>query len=127
MKTLIRLVLFVCLVLSVAIAVSAQEPVGSIEGTVSDPQGAVVQGATVMVRNTATNFTRTATTAENGTYRISQLPPGTYEVKVSGPNCKTSFISGSVVAVGQNLPLDVHLEVGGASEIVTVVGSGNVQ
>ncbi|MGI8735199.1 MAG: TonB-dependent receptor [Pyrinomonadaceae bacterium] len=72
-------------------------------------------------------MTRTTTTAENGTYRISQLPPGTYEVKVAGTNFKTSVVSDVVVAVGQTLPLDIHLEIGVPDETVTVVGGGDVQ
>lgn len=126
MKNLIRLVIVTCIALF-STAVSAQEPTGSIEGTVMDPQSAIVQGATVTVRNSATNFSRSATTGDNGRYRISQLPPGTYEVKVTGTNFKTSVVSNVVVAVGQTLPLDVHLEIGVANEIVTVVGSGEVQ
>jgi hypothetical protein len=124
MKSLMRLVFVTCIALF-STSVFAQEPIGSIEGTVMDPQGAIVQGATVTVRNSATNFSRSATSGDNGRYRISQLPPGTYEVKVAGTNFKTSVISDVVVAVGQTLPLDVHLEVGGASETVTVIGSGD--
>ena len=126
MKSLVRLFIVTCIALF-STAVFAQEPIGSIEGTVMDPQGAIVQNATVTVRNSATNFSRSATTGDNGRYRISQLPPGTYEVKVTGTNFKTSVVSDVVVAVGQTLPLDVHLEIGGASEIVTVVGGGDVQ
>ncbi|HEV2826333.1 MAG TPA: carboxypeptidase regulatory-like domain-containing protein [Pyrinomonadaceae bacterium] len=126
MKILVRLFIVTCIALFSATA-WAQEPTGSIEGAVTDPQGAVVQGANVSVRNAATNFNRSATSDDNGRYRISQLPPGTYEVKVTGTNFKTSVVSDVVVAVGQTLPLDVHLEVGGASETVTVVGGGDVQ
>jgi hypothetical protein len=126
MKNVLRLFMALFVVLA-ASAVFAQEPTGSIEGTVKDPQGAVVQNATVTVHNAATNFTRTATTGDNGHYRISQLPPGAYEVKVAGANFKTSVVSDVVVAVGQTLPLDVQLQVGGASETVTVIGGGEVQ
>ena len=126
MKTLIRLLIVTCIAFS-STSVFAQEPTGAIEGSITDPQGAIVQGATLTVRNAATNFSRSSTTGDNGRYKISQLPPGTYEVKVSGANFKTSVISDVVIAVGQTLPLDVHLEIGGASEIVTVVGSGDVQ
>ena len=83
MKYALRVILGVAFAFSVAFA---QEPTGSIEGTVTDPQTAVVQNASVTVRNTATNFSRTTTSADNGTYRVTQLPPGTYEVKVSGTN-----------------------------------------
>ena len=127
MKTLIRFVTIVCIALFSMVLVVAQEPTGAIEGTVTDPQGAIVQGAALTVRNAATNFSRSATADDSGHYRISQLPPGTYEVKVSGTNFKTSVVSDVVVAVGQTLPLDIHLEIGGASEIVTVVGGGDVQ
>jgi hypothetical protein len=126
MKTLIRLVTVTCIALFSTV-VFAQEPTGSMEGTVTDPQSAIVQGATVTVRNSATNLTRTATTDDSGRYRISQLPPGKYEVKVAGTNFKTSVVSDVVVAVGQTLPLYVHLEIGGASEIVNVIGSGEAQ
>ena len=97
MKYAFRVILGVVFAFSAAFA---QEPIGSIEGTVTDPQNAVVQSASVTARNVATNLTRTTTTADNGTYRISQLPPGTYEVKVAGTNFKTSVISDVVVAVG---------------------------
>lgn len=126
MKYALRLFMILCLGFAAATAF-AQEPIGSIEGTVTDPQDAVVLNASVTVRNIATNFSRSTTTTENGTYRISQLPPGTYEVKVSGPNFKTTQISDVVVAVGQTLPLDIHLEIGVPDETVTVVGGGEAQ
>ncbi|MBA3357420.1 MAG: TonB-dependent receptor [Pyrinomonadaceae bacterium] len=126
MKNVLRLFMILCMALASA-TVFAQEPTGSIEGTVKDTQGAVVPNSSVTVRNAATNFSRTATTGDNGHYRISQLPPGTYEVKVAGTSFKTSVMSDVVVAVGQTLPLDVSLEVGGASETVTVVGGGDLQ
>ena len=126
MKNALRLLIVICIAIS-STAVFAQEPVGSIEGTVTDPQNAVVPNASVTARNAATNFSRTATTSDSGRYRIAQLPPGTYEVKVSGTSFKSSIIPNTVVAVGQTLALDVHLEVGGASETVTVVGGGDVQ
>jgi hypothetical protein len=122
----LRLLVVTCIALF-STAAFAQEPIGSIEGSVTDPQGAIVQGAIVTVRNSATNFSRSATSGDNGRYRISQLPPGTYEVKGAASNFKTSVGSDVVVAVGQTLPLDIRLEIGGASEIVTVVGGGDVQ
>ena len=109
MKKVFMFVFALCFALG-ATAVFAQEPTGSIEGTVKDPQGAVVQNATVTVQNAATNFTRTATTGDTGHYLVSQLPPGTYEVKVTGANFKTLVVSNVVVAVGQTLPLDVQLQ-----------------
>jgi len=126
MKNVLSIVILLCLALG-ATAVFAQEPTGAVEGTVTDPQGAVVPNASVTVRNAATNFSRTTNAGDNGHYRISQLPPGTYEVKVSGTNFKTSVAENAVVAVGQTLALDFQLEVGGASETVTVIGGGDAQ
>jgi hypothetical protein len=103
-------------------AAMAQEPVGSISGTVRDPQGAVVTNAEVTVRNEATNLTRTATTGSDGTFQVKQLPAGTYEVKIAAANFKQTLVSGLAVAVGSDTRQDVSLEIGGASEQVTVVG-----
>jgi hypothetical protein len=52
----------------------------SLEGTVRDQNGAVIQGATVRVKNTETNLTRTVTTDSNGSFSVSVLPVGTYDV-----------------------------------------------
>jgi len=120
------LIFAMCIALS-SLTAFAQEPTGGVEGSITDPQGAVVQGATVTVRNTATNLTRTATTGDNGQYRLSQLPPGMYEVKVAAANFKTSVASEVKVEVGRNSALDVKLEIGGGTEIVNVVGGAEAQ
>src|SRR5918998_4335476 len=115
------------LTVSLSIPAAAQQPTGGIEGTVTDPQGAVVVNATVTVRNPATNFSRTTETNQEGFYRIDQLPPGNYEVRVGGTNFKTTVVTQVGVNVGQTAPGDVRLEIGGASEEVTVVGTGEAQ
>jgi hypothetical protein len=115
------------LVVGFASMAAAQEPVGSIEGVVRDPASAVVSGATITVKNTTTNLTRTTTTDDEGRYRVAQLPPGTYEVRVAGTNFKTTVITDVSVIVGQSVPVDANLEVGGAAEEVTVVGGGEAQ
>ena len=126
-----RLISLICLsVLSLSLATplfAAQQPTGSIEGLVSDPQGAVVLNATVTARNTATGVSRSANTGDDGRIHITQLPPGVYEVKVTAANFKSTVISNVKVDVGQNVPLDVKLEIGGATETVTVTGAGEVQ
>jgi hypothetical protein len=75
----------------------------------------------------ATNLTRNATTGDNGQYRLSQLPPGIYEVKVAAANFKTSVASEIKVEVGRNSALDVKLEIGGGTEIVNIVGGAEAQ
>ena len=62
----------------------AQEPTGAIEGTVTDPQGAIVPNASVTAREVeGTNLTRTVTSNDEGQYKLAQLPPDTYEVTVA--------------------------------------------
>jgi hypothetical protein len=126
MKNVLRLFVVLCFAFT-SMVVLAQEPTGSLEGTISDPQGAIVQNAAISVRNVATNAARTATSSADGHFRVSQLAPGAYEVKVSASNFKTSVVSNVIIAVGQTVPLDVHLEIGGASEEVTVVSGGEAQ
>src|SRR4051812_32503956 len=72
----------------------AQETTGGIQGTVKDPQGAVVSGATVSVSGPALIGTRTSTTDSAGIYRFSQLPPGTYELSVTASGFGTNKQSG---------------------------------
>ena len=61
----------------------AQQTLGSINGTVVDPSGAAVPGATVIATNAAINVTSTTTTSGTGSFQIFNLPIGTYELKVS--------------------------------------------
>src|SRR5258705_1288587 len=64
----------------------AQTGSSSVSGTITDPQGNVVAGASVTLTNPEKNFTRTQTTNESGTYTFAAIPPDTYvlEVKISG-------------------------------------------
>lgn len=127
-RWLVSMLSVAMLVMSLApLSLAAQEPTGAIEGTVTDPQGAIVQNAQVTARNTATNLTRNTTTGDDGRYRIGQLPPGVYEVKVTAANFKTTVATEIQVTVGSNVPLDIALEIGGASEQVTVTGGGEAQ
>lgn len=103
------------LILSLALAapLSAQQvATGSIEGTVVDPDGRV---ARVQVRavNVATNVAYNAAASATGQYSLSQLPPGTYQVTIPLTLGFKSFVrDGLLVAPGQTLRLDIHLEEG---------------
>jgi len=72
---------------------------GALTGTVSDPAGGVVPGATVTLTSTDTNQARTATTGAEGSYKFSLLPPGTYKVRFSATGFKTSEVSSVTVNV----------------------------
>ncbi|MEP7075940.1 MAG: carboxypeptidase regulatory-like domain-containing protein [Acidobacteriota bacterium] len=105
----------------------AQDPFGSLEGTVKDPQGSVVQNATVTVKNTANNASKTVTTNQDGYYRVLQLQPGVYEVKVSASGFKQSLLDHVQVQVGQTASADIGVEVGGTTETVTVTPTAEAQ
>jgi hypothetical protein len=90
----------------------AQTHRGSVRGTVTDPNGAVIVGATVTATNKETNEKRTATSGGDGEFTISSLPPGKYSVEVSATNFR-QFSREIVLQVNQEMRLDAPLEVGG--------------
>src|SRR5436190_2559976 len=98
---------------------------GGISGKVTDPAGAIIAGATVTVTNVATNTTTTATTANDGAFRVTNLQPGNYRVETtaSGFGKSTAEV---VVEVGVITSVDVPLTVGGATGEVTVVAEAPV-
>jgi hypothetical protein len=109
---------FALVVLFCSLASFAQT--GSIVGTVTDSSGAVVQGADVTVRNTATNETHKATSSTSGSYSISELPIGPYEVTAKKEGFKLFRLPSVELSVAQALTVDPKLTPGAASEEVTV-------
>jgi hypothetical protein len=98
----------------------AQSNAADLRGFVRDPQGAVVQGATVRARSAATSVERETTTNDDGFYQITNLPPATYEVTVEATNFKKAVITGLPLTVGQRADLDIALEIGQISDVVTI-------
>jgi hypothetical protein len=101
-------------------ALFGQAATGTISGVVLDPAGAAVAGASVEVRNTETNVPYPTVTTDTGAYTVPQLPPGPYSVTVAASGFKTLMRTGLTVSAGQVLPLNLNLEVGSATESVTV-------
>jgi hypothetical protein len=99
---------------------SAQQITGSIAGTVKDERGAVLPGASVKATNVDTAFSRVATTANDGAYRIEYLPVGSYNVEVEMPGFQKFVQQNIVLAVDQTQALNITLAVGASSETVTV-------
>jgi len=119
-------VLLVCLAIVscyTAAMSQAQSNAADLQGTVRDPKGSVVAGATVTVRGTATNSSRDATTNDDGFYKITNLSPGEYEVTVKLPNYKTAVIPSVKLTVGQTVNQDIPLEVGDLTAVVTVTAA----
>jgi Carboxypeptidase regulatory-like domain/TonB-dependent Receptor Plug Domain len=98
----------------------------SINGTVVDPSGAVVPGATISVVNEATNAPRQTQSDETGTYNISNLAPGTYDVTIAKTGLRTVKFAAVTLTVDQALTLDTKLEISVASQTVTVEGTNVV-
>lgn len=100
----------------------AQATAADLTGTVTDPNGAVVSGASVTARNTATGLVRTVTASGSGSYQIIGLPPGEYEVSAEAATFRKVVISGIRLTVGQRADLPIKLELGEASAVVNVSG-----
>lgn len=99
---------------------------GAIGGVVKDPHGAVVQNATISVKNEETNAEKTGTTDSEGRYRIVQLQPGNYTVTINASGFAAFTQQKVVVEVGRITPIDAALSVGGATETVQVTGEAPV-
>ncbi|HEV2197223.1 MAG TPA: TonB-dependent receptor [Candidatus Acidoferrum sp.] len=108
------------LILASGGAVWSQTVQGVITGTITDPTGAVVPGATVTITNVGTNISQSATTGSDGSYRFSLVPPGTYTVEIKAANFSTVRISGIVVQASQTVPLNHQLELAKAQQVIEV-------
>jgi hypothetical protein len=108
------------LLLTSTVCVLAQTTNGSIQGTVTDPSGAAIVGASVTSRNMDTGLTVATATTGAGLYSLPNLPPGRYSVTVQGPNLKKYSREGVTVQTGATVGLDIPMQMGGVSESVTV-------
>ncbi len=92
----------------------AQGTTGQISGTITDPNGAVVTGATVKITNLDTNAERETTTGGDGNFAFQLLPPGRYRVETTASGFQTVSVE-AVVNITQTTTLDVPLAVAGAN------------
>lgn len=109
-------------ILSFQAVLHGQAIQGGIVGSVTDPSGAAVPGATVKVTNEGTNFERVATTEASGDYRVSGLEAGSYAVSVTMQGFKRFEQTKVDVTLGQAKRVDPKLEIGDTSTTVTVEG-----
>ncbi|MDT5060096.1 MAG: hypothetical protein QOH63_555 [Acidobacteriota bacterium] len=100
--------------------VLAQTGTSSVRGTILDPQGGAVAGATVTLTNTEKNFTRSQVTNEEGVYAFNAVPPGKYRVEAEATGFKKVAISDIQALVDTPTDVSVKLEVGNVSEVVTI-------
>src|SRR5262245_345903 len=125
-KTAVSVLLLVLGFGLVAAASAQTTTVGSITGTVRDPQGAIVPRIEVTVLEESTGVTRTVKTQEDGIYSALSLPPGRYTISASPQGFKKTVASGVELHLSENLIINMSLEVGQVTESVTVTAD-NVQ
>ncbi len=124
MKMLYRLG-FVSLSLVIVLSsefASAQITAGAISGTIKDESGAIVPGATIIIKHTATGTTRMAFTDGEGRYRAPGLAPGEYELRAELSGFKTEVRTGVALTIGREAIVDFTMTVGELAEQVTVSG-----
>ena len=98
---------------------------GTIRGTVADPNGAIIPNAAVQITDQATGLSRDLTTDSQGNYEAAALKPGNYKVTVTAPGFKTTVVD--VVVRGSDIVLaDIKTEVGAPSESVSITAEGSL-
>jgi hypothetical protein len=113
----------VVLLAMTTVAALGQAGTATVRGTVNDPQGNVVAGATVSLANSATNFSRTATSNTEGVFSFEQVPVGDYRMEVTATGFKKAVVTTVHALVARVTPVDFTLEVGNVSETVTVTST----
>src|ERR1700752_3381124 len=108
------------------LTVFGQGTTGSLNGTISDPTGASVAGATVTLINTATGAERSGITSSVGGFDFQALQPGTYKISVEATGFKKAVSLDVVVSVSSATSVNIPLEIGLAGETVTVMAAQEI-
>ncbi len=121
--TAVRLFLSIlALTLSFSIVALAQETTARLSGQVTDPTGATVNNADVVLTNTETGEARKAKTDDSGYYTLSLIPPGSYDLAIKVQGFKEFINKEVTLSVNDRKTINVTLEPGGINESITVVG-----
>lgn len=124
-RAVLSLVALFCFVAITPLALHSQSAnTGTVNGTVSDAQGASVAGANVTLTDSATSISRTTSTNENGRYIFVDVTPSKYTLTVGKPGFRSSKLVDQVVNVGLALTLNVTMEIGSVAETVEVTATG---
>src|SRR5690242_4584519 len=124
LQPLLVVVLTIATVFLIGLPVQAQQDQGRITGVVKDANGAVVPGASVLVKNDRTGEERTATSTESGSYIVSGLRPSLYTVTASAQNLNVRAANVQLLA-GQELNLDLTLQATGVEAKVDIVAAAD--
>ena len=120
MKQILR---FMMLVLCLPAVVWAQTPTGGIDGTITDPSGGVIPGATVTVTELATSRAINLATNEAGRYSVRNLLPGKYNIRIEAPGFAAKVVENVSVSSGQVVNGDQTLQIGGTQQVVQVAAA----
>src|SRR5258708_33550704 len=107
----------IAVAITLSSALWAQAPTGQINGSVMDPSGAIIAGATVTLTHPSTNVRRETTTNQDGLFNLPALPPGTYNLQVEAKGFPRQMREGIDLQVGQVAKIDFSLQVGNVSEV----------
>src|SRR5438128_7752837 len=120
----------VCLLTMLALSANAraqtQITTGTIQGTVSDANGAVLPGANIEIKNLDTNLVKTLTTDEGGRFVALAMPPGKYSITVSKTGFAKAVAESVELTVGQALNLPVAMKISGVEAQVTITAAPTV-
>src|SRR5690349_6075969 len=116
-RTQLRVLLLLCVL---AVPIAAQSVQATVTGRVLDSSGAGVPNVAVEARNVDTNAVTATLTNSTGQYTTPYLQPGRYSVSVEAPGFKKLIRDNLVLNIAQTLTLDLALEVGAATEQITV-------
>lgn len=107
---------------ALSLLMSAQTATTSLRGTITDPKGALVQGAVVTLNNPSTGFSRSTKSGNDGVYQFLEVPPASYTLTVTVPGFATLKQDKVTLQVSQPATLDVAMQVKGTTEVVEVSG-----
>jgi hypothetical protein len=100
----------------------SQSATTSLRGTITDPKGAVVQGASLTLSNPETGFSRTVKSGSDGVYQFLEVPPATYSLTVSVAGFATIRRDKVILQVSQPETVNIEMQVKGTTEVVEVSG-----
>ncbi len=119
MRVVVRLIGFF---LALTTFMSAQTATTSLRGAITDPKGAIIQGAIVTLQNPSTGFSRSVKSGNDGVYLFLEVPPATYQLTVTVSGFATIKQDRVTLQVNQPATLDIAMQVKGTTEVVEVSG-----
>jgi Carboxypeptidase regulatory-like domain len=119
-------VVMMCALLLLVVSAPAQETTGGMDGTITDPSGAVVPGAHIVLTGTTMVGSKEADTDASGFYHFTNLPPGTYTLRVTAKGFETLERGNLTVLVGQLPIVNAQLQLGSSTSTVEVTSAAPV-